>query len=151
MWIVHYLCFFFFKQKTAYEMRISDWSSDVCSSDLGLVLPLLPSYASAFNADPWQITILLAGHAAGLFLGEMTWGQASDRFGRRPIILVTILMAGASQLMLAFSPNVWMAIAARLCGGFFSGNVSTIQSYMVDITPSDRVPVRLGQIGRAHV
>src|SRR3546814_4279652 len=80
MWIVHYLCFFFFKQKTAYEMRISDWSSDVCSSDLGLVLPLLPSYASAFNADPWQITILLAGHAAGLFLGEMTWGQASDRF-----------------------------------------------------------------------
>src|SRR3546814_14343405 len=46
----------------------------------GLVLPLLPSYASAFNADPWQITILLAGHAAGLFLGEMTWGQASDRF-----------------------------------------------------------------------
>lgn len=115
----------------------------------GLVLPLLPSYASAFNADPWQITILLAGHAAGLFLGEMTWGQASDRFGRRPIILVTILMAGASQLMLAFSPNVWMAIAARLCGGFFSGNVSTIQSYMVDITPSERVPVRLGHVGTA--
>src|SRR3546814_7030670 len=35
VWYVHYLYFFFFKQKTAYEMRISDWSSDVCSSDLG--------------------------------------------------------------------------------------------------------------------
>src|SRR3546814_6038058 len=34
-WIVYFVCFFFFKQKTAYEMRISDWSSDVCSSDLG--------------------------------------------------------------------------------------------------------------------
>src|SRR3546814_1447624 len=36
----HYCFFFFFKQKTAYEMRISDWSSDVCSSDLGLLRQL---------------------------------------------------------------------------------------------------------------
>src|SRR3546814_2606484 len=45
----HYVFFFFFKQKTAYEMRISDWSSDVCSSDL--LLPCLPSRASLPQAS----------------------------------------------------------------------------------------------------
>src|SRR3546814_6180431 len=45
---------FFFKQKTAYEMRISDWSSDVCSSDLIQVIPLFPQYASASTGSVHQ-------------------------------------------------------------------------------------------------
>src|SRR3546814_8933625 len=45
-----YVFFFFFKQKTAYEMRISDWSSDVCSSDLGLLSFVLPASAAAQGA-----------------------------------------------------------------------------------------------------
>src|SRR3546814_4062796 len=45
------LCFFFFKQKTAYEMRISDWSSDVCSSDLVLRQPRLPAAVAATSCS----------------------------------------------------------------------------------------------------
>src|SRR3546814_4633081 len=44
-----YFCFFFFKQKTAYEMRISDWSSDVCSSDLNPGIDIKPIYAGSYQ------------------------------------------------------------------------------------------------------
>src|SRR3546814_11783396 len=58
------MLFFFFKQKTAYEMRISDWSSDVCSSDLDQKLPLViskPTPASAVEANRLGIAALQAG------------------------------------------------------------------------------------------
>src|SRR3546814_2560473 len=69
-----YYCFFFFcKQKTAYEMRISDWSSDVCSSDLVVAVPalaavagLLVGSASSPAAGPWPVMIATA---AGAFVG----------------------------------------------------------------------------------
>src|SRR3546814_3614728 len=59
-WVVVYWCFFFFKQKTAYEMRISDWSSDVCSSDL-LVMSSAPTCVCGPIpvAHPWRCRCLL--------------------------------------------------------------------------------------------
>src|SRR3546814_2106741 len=53
--MVSWLCraFFFFKQKTAYEMRISDWSSDVCSSDLVVVEKVVPHHASGQIGELW--------------------------------------------------------------------------------------------------
>src|SRR3546814_2387728 len=55
--MVHFYFFFFFKQKTAYEMRISDWSSDVCSSDLTQLLPyMLSSIHFSIEALPFRLT-----------------------------------------------------------------------------------------------
>src|SRR3546814_7628159 len=88
--------FFFFKQKTAYEMRISDWSSDVCSSDLidlaglGIILPVMPelifeltgaSIGEASAIGGW----LLFSYAAMQFLFSPVVGHLSDRLGRRPV------------------------------------------------------------------
>src|SRR3546814_8793122 len=61
MWFMFALCVFFFKQKTAYEMRISDWSSDVCSSDL-------PELRRVLHSD-----FVLAGRASGLTPGQNLW------------------------------------------------------------------------------
>ena len=116
---------------------------------LGVVVPLLPYYGALFDAEAWQVTLLFATSAAGQFLGELTWGRLSDRVGRRPVILMTILMTALGYLALAFAPNIWVAILARGFSGFFSGNISTIQSYVVDVTPPDRLPGRLGMIGAA--
>ncbi len=115
----------------------------------GVVVPLLPFYGLLFKVEPWKVSLLFALFSAGQFLGELTWGRLSDRIGRRPVILITVLGAAVGHLGMAFAPNIWIAIAARTMGGFFSGNVSTLQSYMVDVSPPERLAGRLGMIGSA--
>ena len=113
----------------------------------GVVIPLLPFFATAFRAEPWQVTLLFAVYSAGQFIGELFWGRLSDRIGRRPVLLITIVAAGLGYLALAFSPNIWAAVAVRAASGFFSGNMSVIQAYIVDVSPRERLPQRLGLVG----
>ena len=115
----------------------------------GIVIPLLPFFASVFQAEAWQITLLFATFSAGQFLGELYWGRLSDRIGRRPVLLITIFASALGYLALAYSPNVWIAILARGAAGFFSGNMGTIQGYIVDVTPRAKLPGRLGLVGSA--
>ena len=115
----------------------------------GVVIPLLPFYASVFEASPWQVTLMFASFSAGQFLAELTWGRLSDRIGRRPVLLITILASAAGYVALAYSPTIGVAILVRGFAGFFSGNISTIQGYIVDVTPSERLAGRLGLVGGA--
>lgn len=115
----------------------------------GVVIPLLPFYAEVFQASAWQVTLMFAVFAGGQFFGELFWGRLSDRIGRKPVILTTILVSALGYVALAFAPDIWLAILARLAAGFFSGNISTIQGYIVDVTPRERVAGRLGLIGSA--
>lgn len=116
---------------------------------MGIVIPLLPFYGDAFDAEPWQVTLLFSGFSAGQFMGELTWGRLSDRIGRKPVILITLMGAGLGYLGLSYAPGIWIAVAARMFGGFFAGNMSAIQGYIVDVTPPDRLARRLGLIGSA--
>lgn len=115
----------------------------------GLVIPLLPFFGQAFGAEPWEITLLFSAFSLGQFLGEPFWGRLSDRIGRRPVLIVTILAGAAAYIALAFSPNIVAAWIVRFLGGFFSGNISTLQGCMADISaPEDRAG-RMGVMGSA--
>ncbi|USQ97467.1 MFS transporter [Caulobacter sp. RL271] len=115
----------------------------------GVVIPLLPFYAKAMNAAPWQVTTMFAAYSLGQFFGEPFWGRLSDRIGRRPVLMVTILANAIAYVALAFAPNIWIAMAVRLVGGFGSGNISTIQGYMADVTPPEKRAGRMGLLGSA--
>lgn len=115
----------------------------------GLVIPLLPFFGQAFHAPAWQITLLFSAFSAGQFLGEPVWGRLSDRIGRRPVLIATISIAACLYVALAFSPNVWVAFAVRFASGFFSGNISTLQGSMADITPPEQRAGRMGVMGSA--
>jgi MFS family permease len=115
----------------------------------GVVIPLLPFYAKAMNAAPWQVTTMFAAYSLGQFFGEPFWGRLSDRIGRRPVLMVTILANAVAYVALAFAPNIWIAMLVRLAGGFGSGNISTIQGYMADVTPPEKRAGRMGLLGSA--
>ncbi len=115
----------------------------------GLVIPLLPFYAQSLKAEPWQITALFSAYSLGQFFAEPFWGRLSDRIGRRPVLIVTILANTLSYVALAFAPTLWIAFAIRLAGGFATGNISTIQGYMADVTPPEKRAGRMGLLGSA--
>jgi MFS transporter, DHA1 family, tetracycline resistance protein len=115
----------------------------------GIVIPLLPFYARALNAEPWQITALFSAYSLGQFLAEPFWGRLSDRIGRRPVLIITILANTAAYVALAFAPNIAVAFVVRLASGIATGNISTIQGYMADVTPPEKRAARLGLLGAA--
>ena len=115
----------------------------------GIVIPLLPFYARALNAEPWQITALFSAYSLGQFVAEPFWGRLSDRIGRRPVLIITILANTAAYVALAFAPNIAVAFLVRLASGVATGNISTIQGYMADVTPPEKRAARLGLLGAA--
>lgn len=115
----------------------------------GLVIPLLPFYAKSLNASPWQVTAMFSAYSLGQFIAEPFWGRLSDRIGRRPVLIVTILANTLSYVALAFAPNIAWAFAIRMFGGCATGNISTIQGYMADVTPPEKRAGRMGLLGAA--
>ena len=115
----------------------------------GLVIPLLPFFAKAFDAPAWQVTLMFSAFSFGQFLGEPFWGRLSDRIGRKPVLIITITAVGFSYAALAFAPNIWAAFAIRFVTGIFAGNISTLQGAMADITPPERRAGRMGIMGAA--
>src|SRR3546814_3988578 len=75
--------FFFFKQKTAYEMRISDWSSDVCSSDLASATAMVPSFLGAIGSHKHFKTYTIDQSAKSISLGRIgMWNAPRHQIGR---------------------------------------------------------------------
>lgn len=115
----------------------------------GIVIPLLPFYGQTLDAPPWQVALMFSAYSLGQFVAEPFWGRLSDRIGRKPVLLITILANAAGYLALAFVPNIWIAIAVRLFTGLGAGNISTVQGYVADVTPPELRAGRMGLIGAA--
>ena len=115
----------------------------------GLILPLLPFYAENFGATPGQVGLLVASYAAAQFIGAPLLGRLSDRFGRKPILLISILGTIISFVMLGLAKSLWMIFASRILDGFTGGNISVAQAYITDITTDKNRAKGLGLIGAA--
>jgi MFS family permease len=115
----------------------------------GILMPILPFYAQSFHAPAWQVTWAFTAFSIGNFFAEPIWGRLSDRIGRRPILIGTIAASGLGFIALAFAPSIWAVLAIRLVSGLTTGNLSTIQSYIADITPPRFRSGRIGLLGAA--
>lgn len=106
---------------------------------LTLILPLLPFYAERFGASPFTVGLLGATFAACQLVSGPVLGNLSDRYGRRPLLLVSQLGTFVGFLLLARAETLWLVFLARVIDGATAGNLTIAQAYITDVTgPSQR-------------
>ena len=114
-----------------------------------MIIPLLPYYAKAYGASNSMTGLLLASYAAAQFIGAPLIGRLSDRFGRRPLILVSLAGTGVSFVLLGFAASLPALFVARILCGLFGGNIPVAQAYIADVTDTKHRARALGLIGAA--
>jgi len=114
-----------------------------------LILPLLPYYAQTFGATPTVTGLLVASYALAQLIGAPLLGRLSDRIGRRPVLLISILGTFLGFLLLGFARALWVLFAARIIDGLTGGNISVAQAYITDVSDNKNRAKALGLIGAA--
>ncbi len=103
-----------------------------------IVLPTLPLYASQhFGASDTVVTLLATSYFAAQFIAGPILGRLSDRFGRIPVLTVSLFGTFLSFIMLGLAPNLTWLFLARILDGITGGNVIVAQAYITDITPRE--------------
>lgn len=115
----------------------------------GIVIPVLPFYATHFGAAAWMVTLLSTGYSAAQFVMAPVLGRLSDRHGRRPVMLISIAGSVAAMLTLGFAQALWMVFLARIISGVCNANVSTAHAYVADRVPPAQRARYMGMMGTA--
>ena len=120
----------------------------------GLIIPVLPhlveSYVGGDTADAaWWVGVFGALFAAIQFVSAPIQGALSDRFGRRPVILLSCLGLGLDFVLMALAPTLWWLLVARIISGVASASFTTANAYIADITPPEQRAKSYGMIGAA--
>jgi len=121
---------------------------------IGLAFPLLPKLVQqfeggSFSRASWIFGLLAAAYALMQFLLAPALGALSDRFGRRPVILISLFGMGINYLVLATAPSLAWLVAGRLVAGAMGASYSTAAAYLADITPPEKRAQSFGLIGAA--
>ena len=115
----------------------------------GIIIPILPIFSKELGAENYQVGLIAMSYPMMNFLFAPFWGSLSDRFGRRPIILVSVLITTIAYLIFAQSVNLWILLLSRILSGIGSANLSVAQAYVADVSrPEDRAKT-MGLIGAA--
>jgi DHA1 family tetracycline resistance protein-like MFS transporter len=136
----------------------------------GLILPLLPYYAEQYGANAVIVGLLVASYAAAQLIGAPILGRLSDRYGRRPVLLISIAGTALGFLLLGVAEPLGTALgnlfasgnqsttnliiigllfASRILDGLTGGNISVAQAYITDVTDETNRAQGLGLIGAA--
>ena len=116
----------------------------------GIIVPLLPFFAESFHAASWQVALIFSAYSVGAFFGEPFWGRLSDRWGRKPVLMLTVCGNCACYLALAFAPGIGAAFLVRFLGGLAAGNNSVVQSYLADVTQEDQRSQRMAWVSATY-
>ena len=115
----------------------------------GIIIPLLPFYAETFGASPVVIGLLFAAFSLAQLIAAPVLGALSDRFGRRPILIFSLIGTVISFTMLAVAQSLAMLFAARLIDGLSGGNITIARAYIADVTEPDERARAFGFLGAA--
>ena len=118
---------------------------------IGLIVPVLPALVGQFTSDPTQQTywygVVTFSFALASFFGAPLLGALSDRYGRRPVLLIGFCGLAVNFFATAMASALWMLIASRIVGGFTQANAAVANAYVADITPPEQRARRFGLLG----
>ena len=112
----------------------------------GIIVPLLPYYAQTYGASGVEVGLLLASFSAMQFLCSPIWGRLSDRIGRRPMLIGSLVLTAGSYVMFAFAGSLVVLFASRILAGIAGATISTAQAYVADTTPLEKRTQGMGLI-----
>ena len=117
----------------------------------GIVIPVLPYYTEGtrFNGTPRTVRLLFASYSIMQLIFSPVLGRLSDKHGRRPILLISIIGTGIGFLILGFATTLWMLFLGRILDGISGGNISTAQAYIADVTSKEDRAKGMGLLGAA--
>jgi MFS transporter, DHA1 family, tetracycline resistance protein len=117
----------------------------------GMVIPILPFYANIepFYATPRDIGFLVASYSLMQFFFSPVFGRLSDRYGRRPILFISLLGSAVGYFVIGFANTLFLVFVGRIIGGITGANISTAQAYIADVTTKENRAKGMGLFGAA--
>ncbi len=113
----------------------------------GVILPVLPFLAERFGANGFWVGAVLTAYSAAQLVGAVFLGRISDRFGRRPVLLFSLIGSAISLTAMGLANNLTLLLLSRVLAGAFGGSITTAQAYIADVTtPADRTRY-MGMLG----
>ncbi|MFK7954857.1 MAG: MFS transporter [Lysobacterales bacterium] len=121
----------------------------VCLIGVGIVIPLFPFFGARVGASPEMITMLIAVFAFGQFLSSPFWGWLSDRIGRKPVMVISLLGATSSFVLLAIADTLTMLFVSRIVGGLMTGIAPVAFAVAADTSSAQTRAGAMARIGVA--
>ena len=117
----------------------------------GIVIPVLPVYATSerFHLDPSQLGWLVGIFSLVQLFFAPLFGKLSDRIGRKPVLLFSVIGSAAGFFVIGFAEAAWMLFLGRIIDGASGGNIATAQACIADVTPPENRSKAMGIIGAA--
>lgn len=121
---------------------------------IGLVIPIVPKLVESFVANDTAVASRYLGAFTAVYafmqlIFSPVLGTLSDRFGRRPVLLISMVGQGIAYVLLALSPNLWWLFAGRIIGGITGASISTATAYIADVSPPEKRAANFGLVGMA--
>jgi multidrug resistance protein len=114
-----------------------------------MLIPLLPFYAKSLGANGFVVGLLVSSFAIAQLLSAPIWGRFSDRYGRRPALVVGLAASAIAYVIFAYANSLWLLFLSRLVQGAGGGTVSVIQAYVADALPPEERAKGLGWLSAA--
>lgn len=114
-----------------------------------MILPLLPFYALDLNISPQLIGVIIASYSMAQLMSAPLWGRVSDRYGRRPALLIGLTAAAMSYVVFGFANSFWLLLASRFIQGAGGGTTGVLHAYVADTVPPEDRTRSLGWISAA--
>jgi MFS family permease len=104
-----------------------------------IIVPLLPFYATRMGANGFMYTVLVSAFSVATLVSAPLWGRFSDRYGRRPALLIALGASAISYVVFAYANSLGLLLLSRIIQGAGGGTVGVVQAYVADATePKDR-------------
>jgi len=115
----------------------------------GVCIPVLPMYAEKFGATELQNGMLVGVFSLVMFFSAPLWGKLSDRIGRRPVLICSIIGSAIGYFIMGWAGSLFWLFVSRIIDGASGGNVATAQAYIADISSQEERSKAMGMIGAA--